>query len=74
MFIIYKKITQFLNRLSRNYICDEDPDERRTRLREEAMREIDAQVLPVVQMRLAMQLAVQESDAEQKPKTDSVAA
>ena len=51
---MHEQITQALGELFRKYICGEDPDERRKRLHEEAMREIDAQLPYTVQMRLAM--------------------
>ena len=52
----YEQITQALGRLFRKYIYGEDPDERRKRLHEEALREIDAQLPYTVQMRLAMRV------------------
>ena len=55
MYGYYQWISQALGVLSLAYVCDEDPDERRARLREGALREIDAQILPVVQLKMAMQ-------------------
>ncbi len=39
----------------RRYICDEDADERRKRLCEEALGQIDAQLLSAIRARIAEQ-------------------
>ncbi len=65
MRIFYGKVAQALGALSRKWICDEHPDERRARLREEALEEIDAQVLPIVHRRLATQLALWDCGSEE---------
>ena len=57
MLASYQQVKQALSDWSRRYISDEDPDERRSRLREQALEEIYAQVLPVVQLRMAMRAA-----------------
>lgn len=54
-----KQIKSALDMWSRKYICDEDPDERRERLREESLKEIEANVLFVVRLREAMRLATE---------------
>ncbi len=51
MLYLYERIAQVLSSVSRKYICDEDPDERRERLRREALAEIDAGIVPIVQLR-----------------------
>lgn len=57
---LYDRVALALGELSRTYLCDEDPDERHTRLREEALVEIDATLLPILQLRW---LAVQYGSA-----------
>ncbi len=52
---LYEKMKMALSDWSRRYVCDEDPDERRRRLQQEAFEEIHAQALHVVQLRMAMQ-------------------
>ncbi len=69
---LYETITQALASWTRKYLCDEDPDERRARLREEALKEIDAELLPLVQLRLAMHACVSES--ETRPERELTAA
>ena len=64
---ILKRAKGVLDSWSRQYICDEDPDERRERLRAEALKEIDANVLVLVQLREAMRLAL-EPECEKKRK------
>lgn len=59
---VSERIAKVLGGLSRGYFCDEDPDERRERLRGEALAEIDAQILPIVQLRLAMQEWAEENE------------
>jgi hypothetical protein len=49
----YERIAEALESLSQKYLFSEDPEERRNRLREEALAEIDATVLPILQMRVA---------------------
>jgi hypothetical protein len=55
MHTIYERIALALGNLSRKYLCDEDPEERRLQLREDSLKEVDAKLLPILQMRLVMQ-------------------
>ncbi len=57
MWAYYQQLKQALSDWSCRYISDEDPDERRSRLRQQALEEIYAQVLPVMQLRMAMRVA-----------------
>ncbi|MFZ1109454.1 MAG: hypothetical protein WAN43_14075 [Rhodomicrobium sp.] len=52
---LYETVALALKNLSQKYLYDEDPEERRNRLREEALTQIDAKILPILQMRLAVQ-------------------
>jgi len=72
MRLLYEQFMLRLNNWTRRYICDEDPDERRKRLRAEALKEVDAQVLPAVQLRVAMQ--DWERDLEKSRERNSEAA
>ncbi len=59
MWAYCQQVKQALSDWSRRYISDEDPDERRSRLRQQALEEINAQVLPVIQLRMAMRVALE---------------
>jgi hypothetical protein len=55
MHLLYERVALALGNLSQRYLYDEDPEERRERLREEALTQIDAKMLPILQTQLAMQ-------------------
>jgi len=55
MQFLYERIASALRNLVQKYLCAEEPEERRKRLREQALAEIDAKMLPILQMRVAMQ-------------------
>ncbi len=55
----YEKMKVALSNWSRRYVCDEDPDERRQRLQQQASEEIHAQLLYVVQLRMAMRATLE---------------
>ncbi len=60
---LYEQIKQSVIDWSRRYVSDEDPAERRKRLLASALEEIHAEVLPVVQMRMAMRAAFESGPA-----------
>ncbi len=55
MHVLYERIASALGGLWRKVLSDEDPEERRKRLREEALKEIDAGLRPILKLRFAMQ-------------------
>jgi len=67
---LFGRMKQAFGEWSRRYICDEDPDERQMRLKAEALQEINAQILPVLQLRMAMHRAC-ESEPESKRELEA---
>ncbi len=56
---LYQKMKVALSNWSRRYVCSEEPDERLKRLEREAIAEINAQLLHVVQLRMAMRASLE---------------